>query len=401
MRFLRQPDSDVRLGDFLKTQLSDAALGWREFRAGIAFVKRAGVEHLAEELAAFGDRGGAMRISVGVDLRGSSREGLTLLHEVVSGHGGEVWIFHNAHPSRPTFHPKIYLFKKPDLALVVIGSGNLTNGGLFTNYEANFAIELEPEFEDEAKTLHEIEATLDAWVDPRANLARVLTLELLAELEARGVVVTEAGAAGDEVPEQERDEAPAHERERAPDLFGSVAVPRAPARARRAPARTARRAAGAAPAPIENRGFLMTLHPTDMGVGQTTRGTSRRSPEIFIPLAARDENPDFWGWPDEFEEDRRRAGKFDRMGVRVRIGGEIVPVNMMTWPDKHDFRMRSEAIRSAGRPGDILRMERAPERANFDYYVEIVPQGTTEHAHRLAQCVRAVRPPSRKRFGYY
>ncbi len=32
------------------------------------------------------------------------------------------------------------------------------------------------------------------------------------------------------------------------------------------------------------RGFVMTLQKTDVGRGQTTAGTSARSPEIFIPL---------------------------------------------------------------------------------------------------------------------
>ena len=41
--------------------------------------------------------------------------------------------------------------------------------------------------------------------------------------------------------------------------------------------------------------FLMTLQRTDVGVGQTTTGTSRRSPEIFVPLSARDAAPALLG----------------------------------------------------------------------------------------------------------
>ena len=49
--------------------------------------------------------------------------------------------------------------------------------------------------------------------------------------------------------------------------------------------------------------FAMTLQNTDVGKGQTTPGTSRRSPEIYIPLIARNFAPDFWGWPNKFIED--------------------------------------------------------------------------------------------------
>lgn len=73
---------------------------------------------------------------------------------------------------------------------------------------------------------------------------------------------------------------------------------------------------------------------------------------------------------------------------------------MMTWPVKHDLRIRSEVLRSAGTVGDIIRIERAPTASGFEYYVEIVPQGTSEYARRLAQCGRAV-PNSKKRYGYY
>ena len=93
---------------------------------------------------------------------------------------------------------------------------------------------------------------------------------------------------------------------------------------------------------------MMTLQKTDVGVGQTTAGTSKRSPEIFVPLEARDAEPGFWNWQDGFVEDPERQGKFDRRGVRMRVGNEIIEVNMMTWPVKHDFRLRSKVLRSLG-----------------------------------------------------
>ena len=144
----------------------------------------------------------------------------------------------------------------------------------------------------------------------------------------------------------------------------------------------------------------MTLHKTDVGVGQATTGTARRSPEIFVPLAARDAQPGFWDWPAAFEPDPEKPGKRDRRGVRFRLGGEIVAVNMMTWPDRHDFRLRSGALRRAGRVGDILRMERADPASGYDYEVEVIRQGTEEHPIWLTQCRESVRN-SQKRYGYY
>ncbi len=148
------------------------------------------------------------------------------------------------------------------------------------------------------------------------------------------------------------------------------------------------------------RGFVMTLQKTDVGRGQTTAGTSARSPEIFIPLSARDYDSEFWGYPDDFTPDISKPGKMDRRGVRMRVGVNTVDVNMMTWPAKHDFRLRSEALRSAGNVGDILKIERTDGQGGFAYYVEIIPQGTLQYGQFLALCVNPVRN-SQKRWGYY
>jgi hypothetical protein len=141
----------------------------------------------------------------------------------------------------------------------------------------------------------------------------------------------------------------------------------------------------------------MTLQKTDVGVGQTTRGTSRRSPEIFIPLSARDAAPSFWGWPDLFEE---TPTTYNREGIRVRHGSEIITVTLMGWKLKRDLRLRSERIRSAGQIGDLLRIEKVDGASGYDYYVEIVPQGTTQYPVYRGRCVTPVRN-SEKLYGYY
>jgi hypothetical protein len=152
----------------------------------------------------------------------------------------------------------------------------------------------------------------------------------------------------------------------------------------------------------------MTLQTTDVGTGQTTRGTQRRSPEIFIPLAARDEDPEFWGWPDQFVADPNWTGpiddagrgKMDRHEVPMLLGERVVSATIWYNPDKRDIRIRSENLRSAGTVGDILYVERTNGSGGYVYLVQIIPQGTAQHAGYLARCVTKVRPPSRKLFGY-
>jgi len=413
--FLAHPSGTFRIGDFLKQGFTDAR--WTEFRAAVAFVKRSGTKHIREALDAFSTRA-KVRISAGIDADGTSMEGLSDLMNAIEGRG-DLFVFKNAGSS--TFHPKVYLFRNETAAEVVVGSGNLTEGGLFTNYEASLLLRLDLAHERDAELLASICVVLDSWSTPTPGLCYALDAGLLAKLVAEGHVPDETRAwGGDE--KHGKGGLKAAE----PILFGRHAVPAAPkvARLPGAPSEGPEDPEEVDEAeddeglevitqpPVEAQGgnykaFLMTLQKTDVGVGQTTKGTSRRSPEIFIPLAARDYDPEFWGWPDLFvadagwtgSVDRDGRGKMDRPGVMVRLGGATVSVHFWYNPDKKDLRLRSEHMRSAGSVGDILYVERSNGTGGFAYYVDVVPQGSPRHAELLVECINTVRN-SKKVFGY-
>ena len=155
-RILLSPDA-TRLGDVLKESLSSA--DWGTFRAAIAFVKYSGVKHIYDELKQF-VQNKSVKISVGVDTGGTSYDGLSGLFSALDNKG-EVWVFHNQAPS--TFHPKIYLFFNNEKASLIIGSGNLTEGGLFSNYEINLQVELDLNNEEDKTLFLDIQNVLDEW----------------------------------------------------------------------------------------------------------------------------------------------------------------------------------------------------------------------------------------------
>lgn len=383
MKLVEQP-TGLRLGDWLNDNLGG---DWAEFRAAVAFAKRSGVKHIATRLTDFAESR-RVELIVGVDHGGTSYEGLMGLMDAVSPNG-RVVVFHNQLPH--TFHPKVYLFKSADWAEIVVGSGNLTEGGLYTNYEVGVQVRLELGSEADRDMLENIEGALDGWADAQSGTSMELDDARLESLVQAGLVLQEAdmpslavgqgGSGSDGLAESAEKGA----------AFEAVSVPAAPPAIQPAHAPATGHAVG--------RRYVMTLQKTDVGVGQVTAGTSRRSPEIFVPLKARDAEPAFWDWQDGFEEDPDRPGKFDRKGVRMRVGKEVVEVNMMTWPVKHDFRLRSEALRSLGTVGDILVMEKVGS-ANFEYDVRVVLSGSAEYEATLARCDRTVRN-SMKRFGYF
>ncbi len=300
------------------------------FRVAVAFVKNSGVKHIKGALAKFLAQGNA-KISAGIDHAGTSKEGLTELL-MAMGTKGEGWVFQNS-GGRSTFHPKVYLFENAADAECLIGSGNLTEGGLYTNYEAFVHLKLEKSKAEDQAVLVRIGSILDTWTDATGGMALKLSPALIQELVDKGLLPTEAQIAQASGETQAKLPSGAKQSQ-SKSPFGSKAVRPAPKVAVGATGGSSSKK-GAQAGRVEGAhggltGFFMTLQQTDVGVGQTTRGTSRRSPEVFIPLAARDANPEFWGWSARFQEDPSKPGKFDRTNVPMILGGHVIHVNMVT-----------------------------------------------------------------------
>lgn len=100
----------------------------------VAFAKNSGVLRIKDAFERFRKRGGKINTYVGVDLGGTSYEALTSLLL----HTDSLNVVHSE--KNQTFHPKIYQFIGEKKGLVVIGSHNLTCGGLWTNFESSVHI---------------------------------------------------------------------------------------------------------------------------------------------------------------------------------------------------------------------------------------------------------------------
>ena len=62
------------------------------------------------------------------------------------------------------FHPKIYVARNADMARLIVGSANLTVGGLVWNIEASSYTEMELDKADTASLIAELEATFDGML---------------------------------------------------------------------------------------------------------------------------------------------------------------------------------------------------------------------------------------------
>ena len=159
LRVLGQPDT---AGWSIRNELRQA-LRWNDAHTAwfaVAWAKRSGLRLIESDLRVAGRTGGSLRILIGVDQHGGTIEGLKLAQALST----EARVYHDANTSPPrTFHPKLYVVEGLHRARAIVGSGDLTAGGLRTNYE--LALRLGLDLKDQADD--DVREQLRSWFDTR------------------------------------------------------------------------------------------------------------------------------------------------------------------------------------------------------------------------------------------
>jgi HKD family nuclease len=188
-----QPNGSPTVGERVIGELGSGS--WDGFRCAVAFAKISGVRYLDPLLRRFVAGGGWAALSVGVDSRGTSFEALSQLAGAVDARGR---LFVVQDPASPgvSFHPKVYAFVKgerenPERALAIIGSCNITMGGLFTNHEASIALRLDASDPDDAAVLADVISRLDSWHDESSANSTVADADELISLHRSGLLPSE------------------------------------------------------------------------------------------------------------------------------------------------------------------------------------------------------------------
>ena len=435
VHFIAQPQ--VQLGTLL-----NAALNSTERPAGVvlvsAFASLQAVLRLKSKLLELHEAGTTVRVVVGVDMGGTSKE---VLKELATW-PVEVFIFKNR-KGGVTFHPKLYIVEFAKTAEVFLGSNNLTDGGLYGNYEG--AVQVTYALPGDAAELARAKTELGKFIDPAAPVGRKLDAEYVALLQLRKDIPDEMEArlrrkvARGNTPI----EGPAA------DAFGFEETPRPPAlplavknvviaaiqrqmaeqdkkkAAVRASAKKAAKAAAAAnkPAPAavpedDIRDFVPLAQITPVAFYlelTTTNGAARNIPgEQRIPLEALHAAHDFWGWPGEYTErvNPRKgptAGGKRRMYLerkprwRVYVVGDptkdiTIGVRMYYVAANSDFRFHSGNLAKWATAGDLVQIS-AVEGKDYLYECALAVKGTPQHQAWQALC-SPTSGKSPRMFGY-
>jgi len=114
-----------------------------DLKFAVAFVSASGLSLIEPYLQQCIKRDGRAEFLVGLDLLTTEPKALKMLHEM-SQAGLPITCFCYSDPSRPSasiYHPKLYLITSEDEITIVIGSSNLTKGGLKNNVEINAVVQ--------------------------------------------------------------------------------------------------------------------------------------------------------------------------------------------------------------------------------------------------------------------
>ncbi len=300
LEVLAQPFGGRALGRVVIDELR--AGNWQSFRAVVAFLKRSGLVHVAAPLDEFLSQGAEVVISVGIDHDGTSLEGLQDLWRSMNGRG-ELYVFKEGQGGQlRTFHPKAYVFERPDRALALIGSGNLTAGGLFANHELTVFVDLDLDDPDSQVFYRTLRDAVDGWQSPSPACLPVDARLLRALYESGALLPESTIQAGVRAARATTRRGKAAQAAGRPVLFGaSGATSLAPAPSPLPPMAAPPVTPPARPRPVTakpvapphqpgapvlpvHRTFLIEVRPHHNG-------------EIFLSKRAVDEDPGFFGFP--------------------------------------------------------------------------------------------------------
>ncbi|MFN8458460.1 MAG: phospholipase D-like domain-containing protein [Anaerolineae bacterium] len=113
---------------------------FKEVRIAVAFMSQGGLDIIKPSLEANLQAEGYVEFLVGLDMTVTEPKALQFVYELSKTANIAIFCLTPFTPGT-IYHPKLYLFRKDDRVMSIIGSSNLTTSGLKTNLEINVAIQ--------------------------------------------------------------------------------------------------------------------------------------------------------------------------------------------------------------------------------------------------------------------
>lgn len=344
----------VPFGRYLKTRLNKVKPKGSRLRFAVAYAQESYDSILGKALRNFVKKGGDVEAVIGVDSRGTSAKALKKLLKICDP--SAVFVYHN--PANATFHPKFYILSDEKSAFIIVGSSNLTVGGIANNFEVNIAIELDLKLRKDVSVLNSFDELFEDMKSSPSS--RLLDTNLLKKLRGTGALRGRAS----KLPESTISSV---SRSRLREFFGST--PHKGVRVR--PRRKIRK----------HPRFVMSLMKNDVS-------GRRGEPYFLVPIRARNKNPSFWGWNKMFSPSRRGRFPERRFKAKVNIANKqtLEKCRLYFFEGRDEFRFRCESIYRLGRSyaGSFVVIKWRRKRNKTIAVIDLVPKDDQRY-ERLAK----------------
>ncbi len=127
---------DYPIGGIINQEMMNA----RRVQVAVAFLRYSGVKEIEQSLRQCLDGGGKAEFIVGLDFKSTDPNAMGFFIRLSNEcPNAKFYCFgdRGANKTNIVFHPKIYLFERANETTGVVGSTNLTKGGLTSNFEVN------------------------------------------------------------------------------------------------------------------------------------------------------------------------------------------------------------------------------------------------------------------------
>lgn len=167
-------NTNFALAEVIKSELLES----NKVNIAVAFLRKSGVDQISNALdIALTKNNARMEVIVGLDFKTTDYKALLTLEEIKSRYPGFVYYcFGDKRDNfnELIFHPKIYLFSGNNKYTSIVGSSNLTGGGLSSNFEVNAIFrEIKPVYYSQLEAIYnEIKYTDSVFIPSKDYLEK-------------------------------------------------------------------------------------------------------------------------------------------------------------------------------------------------------------------------------------
>ncbi|MDI6787161.1 MAG: phospholipase D-like domain-containing protein [Planctomycetota bacterium] len=326
---------------------------YKKVKMMVAFAKQSGIGRLLPDFMSFKNSGGNLESIVGIDHRITTYQALQQLVNL----SNNIFIHHDKGVN--DFHPKLYIFEDHiSPQAILIGSSNLTVGGLFVNYEANVLLSNQG-LRDDNQFVSEVNNFYNS-VAADTNTKRA-THSLLSQLYTQGLIIDETRTRTFAKIVNRISQIPFSGRQR------KIHIPSLPKPVRQVSITTATL-------------FTMTLSKFDVS-------SKSLDPIILVPISALKQEPAFWDWPTAFS---LSGGGYPERYTTANVNlpgkqSQKLHIRLYYYERKSEFRLQCEPIKRNGNPGDIVVIQKI-NNSQIEYDITLIPLGASNFSQYNKIC---------------